>query len=81
MSMQARLTGKLTETDGCVTINDLVVPVFPSTTEWDGTSLKWDGDEYRIGETIELGGGEPAVRPEMPSECAAFQSFIVAQRD
>jgi hypothetical protein len=76
-SQQAALVGELTITGGCVTINAGAVPVFPNIAKWGGTTLHWDGDQYQVGDTIKLGGGEPATELELPAACDASEAFLV----
>ena len=76
-SMQAALEGELTVAEGCVTINAATLPVFPNTATWDGTTLQWEGEQYEVGDTIKLGGGEPAIELELPATCDAFDAFLI----
>jgi len=53
--------GTLVFVDNCVRFDDGAIPVFPDKlTTWDGTTLTFAGDEYRMGDEISLGGGSPA---------------------
>jgi hypothetical protein len=75
---EALLSGELTVTDGCVTINDASVPIFPNTAEWDGTVLTWSGTAYRVGDAISLTGGQLDSNKDLPSQCDSLAPFYVS---
>ena len=79
MSMQAALEGTLTVTDGCLTINSTIVPIFPQSASWDGAVLTWQAKAYKVGDQIMLGGGEVEAASEIPESCSTLQGFLVSQ--
>lgn len=78
----ARAEGVLAFDDGCLRFTDGTIPVFPDDeVSWDGTTLVWRGDEYHVGDEIELGGGEgdrEHVETPVPSNCGEGRVWIVS---
>ncbi|MFD2338723.1 hypothetical protein FGG90_15565 (plasmid) [Clavibacter tessellarius] len=51
--------GTLTTEGECLTLSDGTIPIFPkATTEWKSSVLTYSGAEYKVGDEIELTGGE-----------------------
>ena len=81
--MEALLDGELSLTNGCFTVvsqsvqSVQSVPIFPPSAEWDGVTLRWNGEEYRVGDEIALGGGQPGQERDLPAECAGLEEFLV----
>lgn len=83
------LVGTVEVLDGCLVVkrsgSEPVVPVFASgNTDWDGATLLWDGDEYGMGDGIELSGGSERnagsqvdVKTYVPTKCKGFTPFYV----
>ena len=74
--------GVLVEIDGCVRLDNSRVPVFPSDqVTWDGETLTFGADQYRIGDTITFAGNEIGDRSELeaaiPSGCSTGPFWIV----
>lgn len=84
--MDALLEGTLVLDPACVQVaspeGHIAVPVFPAgdaTLEADGTVLVWDGEEYRHGDRIALGGGfSPVSGGYVPAACEGLELFAVA---
>lgn len=60
--MDALQAGVLNLRDSCLLVEGrdgaLILPVFNhARVSWDGQVLTWEGNEYRIGDRIDLGGG------------------------
>jgi hypothetical protein len=74
--------GTLAFIDNCVRFEDGDIPVFPDKlTTWDGTTLTFAGEEYRMGDEISLGGGSPVgggtVSVPIPETCGNGIVIIV----
>ncbi len=74
--------GVLAEIDGCVRLDNSRVPVFPSDqATWDGETLTFGEDQYRVGDTITFAGneiGDPSeLEAEIPAGCSAGPFWIV----
>lgn len=84
--MDALLEGTLVLDPACVQVaspeGHVAVPVFPAgdaTLEEDGTVLVWDGEEYRDGDVIALGGGfAPVSGGYVPAACEGLELFAVS---
>jgi hypothetical protein len=74
--------GTLAFVDNCVRFEDGDIPVFPDRlTTWDGATLTFAGEEYRMGDEISLGGGSPVeggtVSVPIPETCGNGIVIIV----
>lgn len=74
--------GVLVEVDGCVRLDNSRVPIFPvDQVTWDGETLTFGGQQYRLGDTIEFAGnelGEPNdLEVEIPEGCSAGPFWVV----
>jgi hypothetical protein len=82
VALAALATGTLVLDNGCIQLDNGVVPVFPEEdARWDGTTLTWKGDAYLIGDTITLGGGEYTEELSdkiVPPECGAGRGWAVS---
>ncbi len=83
--MEALLTGTLVRHHGCTYVVDHTgqrwVPMFPDVgLAWQGEDLHADGQAYRLGTEVELGGGEMEPYPRsLPRWCdAAARTWLVA---
>ncbi|KZE94616.1 hypothetical protein AVP42_00900 [Agromyces sp. NDB4Y10] len=82
--MDALAVGKLALANGCLVIEgsdeSMLVPVFPSDeATWNDGVLTWGGKEYRVGDTIRLGGGgSPPGYVEVPDGCTGLPTWLVA---
>jgi len=84
--MDALLEGTLVLDSACVQVasveGHVAVPVFPAgdaALEGDGTVLVWDGEEYRDGDVIALGGGfAPVSGGYVPAACEGLELFAVS---
>lgn len=77
--------GVLVEIDGCVRLDNSRVPIFPSDqVTWDGETLTFGEDQYRVGDTITFAGneiGDPSeLEAEIPAGCSAGPFWIVGPR-
>lgn len=75
-------SGVLVEVDGCVRLDNSRVPIFPSDqASWDGETLTFGGDEYRLGDTIAFAGneiGDPSkLDVEIPEGCSTGPFWVV----
>ncbi|MBM6404175.1 hypothetical protein JQN72_07950 [Phycicoccus sp. CSK15P-2] len=78
----AMLTGTLSITDECVTVDDgsaVTTPAFVGASLSDGV-LRYRGAEFADGARIELGGGETDDRAvvDLPRGCPSEHVFLVA---
>jgi len=85
MGMLALGWGVLVFTDGCLRLQDGTILVFPDdSSSWDGTTLRYSGSEFRMGDEISFGGGQSSLTPEIrdifeiPEECGDGPVWIVA---
>lgn len=74
--------GVLVEIDGCVRLDNSRVPIFPSDqVTWDGETLTFGADQYRVGDTITFAGNEIGDLSELeatiPAGCSAGPFWIV----
>ncbi len=84
--MDALLEGTLVLDPACVQIaspdGHVAVPVVPegdATLEDDGSVLVWDGEEFRDGDRIALGGGfAPVSGGYVPPACEGLELFAVS---
>lgn len=83
ISMAAGAVGVLVIEDGCLRLDNGLVPVFPaSEVTWDGSILTWAGRSYSIGETIRRGGGrggDPGNDTGILAGCGDGDSWSVGQ--
>lgn len=74
-ALEAAGGGTVVRDDGCLYFEGggcRTLPIFPrGAVSWDGTVLEFDGEEYREGDTITVGGGEtaPPRRHTIPRAC------------
>jgi hypothetical protein len=83
VGMAGLKVGTLAFVDDCVRFDDGDIPVFPDKlTTWDGTTLTFAGEEYRMGDEISLGGGSPVeggtVSTPIPQTCGDGIVIIVS---
>jgi hypothetical protein len=82
------LIGTVRVVDDCLVVtregSEPVVPVLPSgITEWADGELRWAGDAYHLGDSIELGGGpiaddfQPVSKKYIPENCEGLDRFYV----
>jgi hypothetical protein len=81
--MDALLSGTLSITDECVTVeagDEVTVPAFDGGVELVDGVLRFHGADYADGAKIELGGGETSALGEvrMPPGCPTDHVFLVA---
>lgn len=72
--------GVLTIVDGCLALDTGTVPVFGSgEAQWDGETLVWGGEEFRIGDKVQLGGSPVSDEydPVIPAGCADMEPWGV----
>jgi hypothetical protein len=78
----AALSGVLVFENGCVRLENGTIPLFPrNKTSWDGDVLVLDGVTYRIGDTIEVGGGEASRETstaDVPDRCGDGPLWVVS---
>lgn len=69
----AAFSGVLVFEDGCVRFENGTIPIFPADeTSWDGEELVFDGVTYRMGDTLEVGGGQGSrdtTTADVPARC------------
>lgn len=75
--------GTLVFVDSCIRFEDGDIPVFPDKpTTWDGTTLTFAGEAYRMGDEISVGGGSPVeggtVSIPIPKTCGNGIIIIVS---
>lgn len=83
--MDALLSGTLSITDDCVTVeggDQVTVPAFDGGVELADGVLRFRGVDYADGAKIELGGGEASALGgvSMPPGCPTDHVFLVAPR-
>ncbi|WP_104163216.1 hypothetical protein [Cryobacterium sp. N22] len=83
VGMAGLKVGTLAFVDNCVRFDDGDIPAFPDKlTTWDGTTLTFAGEEYRMGDEISLGGGSPVegatVSIPIPKTCGNGIIIIVS---
>jgi hypothetical protein len=73
VSDTAAISGELTFVDGCLRFTSGTIPIFPADeVTWDGERLVLNGSTYRVGDTLELGGGETSrdvTSANVPARC------------
>lgn len=56
-SFLAAIKGRLSVTDGFVSLDGTLIAFREGTATWDGTRLTYQGETYAIGDVLDLGGG------------------------
>ena len=78
----AALSGVLVFENGCVRLENGTIPLFPEDeTSWDGEVLVLNGVTYRMGDTIDVGGGETTrdvSTADVPDSCGDGPLWVVA---